>query len=226
MQVVEKDSLDKVGAQHHPRLLASAEIKLLSDLASRHLGQNPGKRIVGDALLSSMLANNGALSTLAKNKLGDNAKPVRAVFFDKHQGLNWSLGWHQDRTIVVRNQCDRPGFGPWTVKDGLNHVEPPFEYIEQMVTLRAHLDDCDECNAPLLISPGSHKLGRIPEKEICDVVQRLGSCPCLAEIGDVWIYSAAILHASNSAVKPRRRRVLQVDFSTAGLPDGLDWLGI
>jgi hypothetical protein len=33
------------------------------------------------------------------------------------------------------------------------------------VTVRIQLDDCGCGNAPLLIAPGSHRLGRIPTKE-------------------------------------------------------------
>ena len=35
-----------------------------------------------------------------------------------------------------------------------------------------------------------------------------------------------ILHASNAAETPRRRRVLQIDYSADDLPGGLQWLGV
>jgi hypothetical protein len=60
-----------------------------------------------------------------------------------------------------------------------------------------------------LIARGSHRLGRIPEQEIDTVVERCGTCACLAERGDVWAYATLILHASEGARRPRRRRVLQ-----------------
>jgi ectoine hydroxylase-related dioxygenase (phytanoyl-CoA dioxygenase family) len=105
------------------------------------------------------------------------------------------------------------------------HVEPPFELIASMVTLRAHLDDCNASNAPLLIAPGSHRSGRVPEKDIPQTVARLGQAICLAAAGDVWLYATSILHASERAERPRRRRVLHVDFASAALPGGLDWYG-
>ena len=44
--------------------------------------------------------------------------------------------------------------------------------------------------------------------------------------GDVWVYSASILHASDRASAGGRRRVLQLSYSADPLPGGLEWLGI
>ena len=151
---------------------------------------------------------------------------MRAILFDKSPARNWALGWHQDRTICVRARRDVPGFGPWTVKDGLTHVEPPFDLLERMVTLRIHLDDVTSDNAPLLVAPGSHRLGRIRADRIEAVVRRRGTFVCTASAGDVWLYATPILHASQRAQEPARRRVLQVDYSADALPGGLEWFGV
>jgi ectoine hydroxylase-related dioxygenase (phytanoyl-CoA dioxygenase family) len=95
-----------------------------------------------------------------------------------------------------------------------------------MVTLRVHLDAVSETNAPLLIAPGSHRLGQVPEGEIPSVVERCGIATCFAEAGDIWLYSTPILHCSEAARAPAHRRVLQVDFAVSDLPGGLAWLGI
>jgi ectoine hydroxylase-related dioxygenase (phytanoyl-CoA dioxygenase family) len=95
-----------------------------------------------------------------------------------------------------------------------------------MVTLRAHLDDVPATNAPLLIAPGSHTLGRIPVSDIDEIVKRCGTRSCLAVAGDVWLYATPILHASEAASAPTSRRVLQVDFAAEALPNGLEWLGV
>jgi ectoine hydroxylase-related dioxygenase (phytanoyl-CoA dioxygenase family) len=128
-----------------------------------------------------------------------------------------------DRTIAVQAKLEVPGFGPWTVKAGIHHVEPPTELLERMVTLRLHLDRVDEDNAPLLIVPGSHRLGRVAEPEIDALVDRWGSRACLAERGDIWAYATLVLHASEAARRPRRRRVLQIDYSSDDLPAGLQF---
>ena len=185
-----------------------------------------GLRVHGIEALKPLLASTGCIGAVAASALGERAKPVRAILFNKSPETNWSLTWHQDRTICVKEKREVAGFGPWTVKSGMHHVAPPFELLASMVTLRAHLDDVPATNAPLLIAPGSHALGRIPVTEVDDIVRRCGTKVCLAETGDIWLYSTPILHASEMASAPSRRRVLQVDYAAQDLPRGLDWLGV
>ena len=185
-----------------------------------------GVRLHGIDALRPFLANDGCIGMVATSILGTRAKPVRAILFNKSPETNWSLAWHQDRTICVTKRRAAPGFGPWTTKNGLIHVAPPFGLLTRMVTLRAHLDDVSACNGPLLIAPGSHAIGSIAVNDVADVVRRCGSTMCIAEAGDLWLYSTPILHASNAATTPRNRRVLQVDFAAETLPHGLEWLGV
>jgi hypothetical protein len=169
----------------------------------------PGVRIGDGTKLKPILDTGGVIGAIAAAVLGPGARPVRAILFDKTAERNWALGWHQDRTIVVRERIDADGYGPWTVKSGLIQVEPPFKVLERMVTLRVHLDAVDERNAPLRIVPGSHRLGRLLEAEIGRAVATLGERLCFAERGDVWLYATTVVHASLAADPPRRRRVFR-----------------
>lgn len=192
-----------------------------------HLPANhAGLRIRGLAALAPFLESRGPIGAIAASTLGPRSRPVRAILFDKTAETNWSLGWHQDRTICVKRRMEVAGFGPWTTKQGMQHVAPPFDLLSRMVTLRVHLDDVAVSNAPLLIAPGSHKHGRVPVGAVDAVVRECGTYTCLAEAGDVWVYATPILHASEAAARPARRRVLQVDFAVEELPGGLEWLGI
>jgi ectoine hydroxylase-related dioxygenase (phytanoyl-CoA dioxygenase family) len=168
----------------------------------------------------------GPVGQIPASILGAECLPVRAILFDKSADQNWSLVWHQDRTIAVKQRIDLDGFGPWSIKSGMVHVEPPFDLLVRMLTLRVHLDSVLATNAPLLVAPGSHKRGRIPTPDIPDVVRECGVISCLAEAGDIWLYATPILHASDAAVEPLHRRVLQVDYSAEQLPSGLEWLGV
>ncbi|WEK38925.1 MAG: phytanoyl-CoA dioxygenase family protein [Candidatus Brevundimonas colombiensis] len=185
-----------------------------------------GVRIQGAEHLRDILNVDGVVGALAAQILGPAVRPVRAVLFDKSPTANWSLGWHQDRTICVETRRDSPGFGPWSVKAGMQHVAPPFDLLTRMLTVRVHLDDVPADNAPLLIAPGSHLKGRVPLDRIEEVVKECGVFVCEAEAGDVWLYSTPILHASSAADTPKRRRVLQIDYSAEKLPGGLRWLGV
>jgi hypothetical protein len=185
-----------------------------------------GVRLIGMSALKPLLSTDRAIGEVASTVLGARAEPVRAILFDKTARANWKLGWHQDRTIVVKRRIDVDGYGPWSTKAGLQHVAPPFDLLADMVTLRVHLDDVSPQNAPLLIAPGSHRLGRIAEADIAGVVRKCGTFTCLAAAGDIWLYATPILHASDAAASPSRRRVLQVDYSSHQLPGGLEWLGV
>lgn len=218
--------LDRDGAERLSGALSEAAVEQIEAALPPSARDRAGVRLHGVAELRPLLACSGPVGRLACPRLGDSAQPVRVVVFDKTRTTNWSLGWHQDRTIVVEQRTEVEGFGPWTTKSGLQHVEPPFELIAGMVTLRVHLDRVTEDNAPLLVAPGSHVSGRIPQGRVLGTVRDCGSVPCLAERGGVWIYSTPILHASEAARAPVRRRVLQVDYSGDDLPGGLRWAAV
>jgi hypothetical protein len=195
-------------------------------LVAGHETDRAGKRITNGGALSDWLHRSPAVSATLASVGKTSARPVRAILFDKSFETNWSLGWHQDRTISVQRIVDVPGFRPFTTKSGLVHVEPPFAFIERMVTLRFHLDAVDDANAPLLVIPGSHRLGKVATGEVATVVEQGTTVACHADAGDVWACATPILHASKRSMADRRRRVLQVDYSSDDLPGGLEWLGI
>ncbi len=216
--------LTRDGAQHFPAALSPDHLHQLEQALASIPADRPGTRLTGISALAEALSAGSPVGRIAADRLGPAASPVRALLFNKTAHQNWSLGWHQDRTIAVAERIDTPGFANWTVKSGIQHVEPPFDLLERMLTLRVHLDPVGPTNAPLLVAPGSHRLGRIAEGEAAGVVDRLGVQVCLAERGDVWLYATAILHASEAATIPGSRRVLQVDYSADRLPGGLAWL--
>ncbi len=41
---------------------------------------------------------------------------VKSIYFDKPEGSNWFVSYHQDLTICVTKKWVVEGFGPWTVK--------------------------------------------------------------------------------------------------------------
>lgn len=222
--------LDRDGACLH-RGLAAALLNDLAVILAKWPDGHAGVRISGDPDLARLLDADGPIGGMAAKAQGCDVRPVRAVLFDKNERTDWSLGWHQDRTIAVREQAEVAGFGPWSVKQGIRHVEPPFAVFEGMVTVRIHLDPVDADNAPLLVALGSHLSGRIPVGEVDAVVAGLAVYTCLADVGDVWCYRTPILHASHAVSSPvgaghRRRRVLQVDYAGGDLPAPLEWLGV
>jgi ectoine hydroxylase-related dioxygenase (phytanoyl-CoA dioxygenase family) len=217
-------NFERDGAEQISGALDEAALTVVEAALGALPKNRPGVRISNCPKLQPLLlAATGTIGKVAARWLGSSCRPVRAILFDKSVGANWALSWHQDRTIAVVERAETPGFGPWTVKAGIHHVEPPIELLERMLTLRLHLDHVDSDNAPLLIAPGSHRYGRVAENHIACTIERCGIHACLADRGDLWAYSTLILHASEAARRPRRRRVLQVDYSAADLPAGLQF---
>ena len=215
--------LERDGAHLFRQALCPNDLQQLERILPTATGA--GQRIYDNSELAGWLTD-GPVGAIARDVLGAGAHPVRAILFDKTIEANWTLGWHQDRTIAVRERIDAAGLEHWTRKAGAIHVEPPFEFIERMLTFRLHLDPVPSGNAPLLIAPGSHRFGRISEDRIESVVDQCGSVACLADAGDAWVYRSPILHASKRVTNGARRRVLQIEFSADSLPGGLDWLGV
>lgn len=214
------------GAQHFLATLDHAEVADVLHALRGQPAQRAGVRLFGVEALDSLLGADGPLGRIAARLMTGAPRAVRALLFDKSPGANWALGWHQDRVIAVRQRRYTPGFSAWTRKAGAIHVEPPPELMARMVTLRLHLDAVPDTNAPLLVAPGSHRLGRIAERDVPAAVRACGKVACTAGVGDVWAYATPILHASERSLAPRRRRVLQVDYACEDLPGGLEWLGV
>lgn len=214
------------GAALFRAVLSDQDIADLLNRLGDDLQRRPGRRLLLDPATTEMTAATGKIGAVAAQLLGPAARPVRAVLFDKTKATNWIVAWHQDRTIAVRERNDTADFGPWSVKDGIVHVAPPIVVLDQMVTLRVHLDACADDNAPLVVALGSHRLGKVPADSVEAAAGQHPIYACHANAGDVWAYATPILHTSAKSVSDRRRRVLQLDYSASDLPNGLEWLGV
>ena len=168
------------------------------------------------------LANSSVCKSLVAPILGNNARVVRGVYFDKHKDANWKVAWHQDLTIAVRERIDVDGYGPWSLKAGIQHVQPPVSVLENMLTLRIHLDHTDESNGALRVPPGSHNQGRLNPVQISHLKQHK-PITCSTPRGGALLMRPLLLHSSSTALKPAHRRVLHFEYSSTDLPRGLRW---
>lgn len=170
------------------------------------------------------LAAKRAIRNLIQPVVGPTAIPVRALFFDKTPEANWPVLWHQDLTIAVAERRDQEGWGPWSVKAGIPHVEAPPSLLAAMLTIRLHLDDCHAENGPLRVIPGSHALGRLSRERIQAIRQSTEETSCLAQEGSALLMRPLLLHASSPAKTPAHRRVLHIEFAREdALPAPLKW---
>ncbi len=169
------------------------------------------------------LALSDSLLSIAKSVLGDKAKPIRAVFFDKLPDANWNVAWHQDTSIAVKTKVDVPGFSSWREKQGAMHVEPPEKYLSNIVTLRVHLDPANDETGVLRVIPETHKGGRVSSKNILDIVEKAEVMECIANAGDVLLMNPLLFHSSRKATTPKHRRIIHFEYSAMLLPKPLQW---
>lgn len=211
-------------------LAADALLAALSDVDSRAAIQRRGSVHAIRNLLEVVpevqtLARSEAVRALVEPVLGPDCFAVRGILFDKTPEANWKVAWHQDLTIAVREQREVPGFGPWSEKAGIAHVQPPAEVLGRMLTVRVHLDPCGPENGPVQVIPGSHRAGRLGLDEIAGWRAKHEPVPCTSERGGALVMRPLLLHASSPATVPAHRRVVHLEFAVEQLPDSLEWHG-
>lgn len=180
------------------------------------------RNLLANAVVAG-LAERGSIPALVDGILGSGAFPVRAILFDKIEGANWKVPWHQDLIIPVRQKVETPGFGGWSMKDGIPHVHPPAEVLAGMLTVRLHLDDCGPDNGPLRVIPESHRHGKLTTDATHRFRERAEAVVCTMEAGSALLMKPLLLHASSPAAMPGHRRVLHLEYAREALPAGLEW---
>ena len=183
----------------------------------------PGRRgLLAHPAVAALVRSEWVLSRLRPH-LAAEPVPVRAIYFDKSPDANWLVPWHQDLTIALRERIEVPGFGPWSLKEGIPHVQPPVSLLEQMITLRIHLDAADQSNGALRVLPGSHRHGRLTSEQIQTFRLTTPEHLCSAAAGDVLLMRPLLLHASGRSTGDRHRRILHLEFAAFDLPGTLHW---
>ena len=165
------------------------------------------------------LLDSAALRQLLAKLFPAGCQLVKAIYFDKPAGSNWLVAWHQDLMINVDQRANLPGFGPWTRKVEGVSVQPPVSVLENEVTLRIHLDDCDATNGALKVVPGSHRHGVMPAAAIASHTPN--ATVCAVPAGGAMLMKPLLLHASSRSTSPRPRRVMHLEFASVKLPAGL-----
>lgn len=167
------------------------------------------------------LVFNENIRKVVKEIFGEKYFVVKSIYFDKPETSNWYVAYHQDLTISVDKKLELPGFGPWTTKQSQFAVQPPVNVLENIYTIRIHLDDTDENNGALKVVPKSHAKGiyrpetidwTVETEEICNV-----------EKGGIMLMKPLTLHGSNRTTNGKKRRVIHIEFSDTELPEVLQW---
>jgi ectoine hydroxylase-related dioxygenase (phytanoyl-CoA dioxygenase family) len=164
---------------------------------------------------------NDNLKTIIHELFGDNYFVVKSIYFDKPENSNWYVSYHQDLTISVENKIEKEGYGPWTVKQNQFAVQPPLEILENIFTIRIHLDKTNENNGALKVIPKSH-LKNIYRPELIDWTTETESI-CNVDKGGIMIMKPLLLHSSSRTTNNQKRRVIHIELSNRELPADMNW---
>jgi len=221
------DELASAGFAIASGLLPEDALEALRGEADRILRESPerggARNALGTSSLLRELGREGPPARWAREVLGEAARPTKLTVFDKSPRANWKVPWHQDLTLTVAERREVEGYGPWSLKGGVPHVQPPVAILEATLAFRLHLDDTQAANGALRVLPGSHRLGRLAASEIEDLRGRVPEVVCPVSAGGAMLLFPLLVHASSPARTPSRRRVLHFEYCAASLAGGLSW---
>ncbi len=215
-------SLSTLGYEIIQNPFSLSQIEKLRSEADRIASQS-NSACVRHIRAKSSLFHEFALAPEITNLFQKEKSPVRSILFDKTPEQNWPVAWHQDLTIAVSEEKKTTQYGPWSFKDGSPHVQPPVDLLQEMTTIRIHLDDTPAHNGALQVIPKSHLLGKIPSDQVKQHIHNQ-QVTCECQSGDILLMSPLILHSSLRSKHPKRRRVLHFEYAPRELlsPD-LQW---
>ncbi len=161
------------------------------------------------------------LKSVMKEIIGGDFFVVKSIYFDKPETSNWYVPYHQDLTISVDKKMEIKNFELWTTKQNQFAVQPPIEFLENIITIRIHLDDTDENNGALRVVPKSH-LKKIYRPETIDWNKEIETI-CRVKKGGIMLMKPLTLHSSKRITNNKKRRVIHIEFSNRELPNELNW---
>jgi len=219
---IEQDGFARTGPVV-PQLMVDRLAAELSGLTDPEVARGGIRNLFEVSAAVRDLATSAAVRQVAEAALGPHCFAVRGILFDTTAAANSKVTWHQDLTIAVHSRVITAGFGPWSEKAGVTHVQPPIEILERMLAVRIHLDDCGPENGPVRVLARSHRVGQLSASAIDAWRNGSPSVDCVAERGAILALRPLILHASSQATVPGHRRVVHLDFAAEELPEPLAW---
>jgi len=169
------------------------------------------------------LARDSRLVALAQEVLGSGAIPFRATLFDKSPTSNWLVVWHQDTALPLSERLHIPGWGPWSVKDGVIYAHAPASALEQILALRLHLDDSLAENGPLRVLPGTHTRGVLSDDALHELSAQITAVDCIVPRGGILAMRPLVVHASSKSQSDAPRRVLHIEYAASlSIAEGLE----
>ena len=210
-----KQRIDAHGFAVVPGALRQNEMDTLRadiDKTPLHRSRAGARHMLGNASVAA-LASDPRLLNIACRVLGAEARPFRATLFDKSPTSNWLVVWHQDTALPLLERHELPGWGPWSVKEGVIYAHAPATALEQVLALRVHLDESSDRNGPLRVLPGTHLMGVLTDDAIEQLASQIAAVDCVVPAGGVIAMRPLIVHASSKSLIEAPRRVLHIEYA-------------
>jgi ectoine hydroxylase-related dioxygenase (phytanoyl-CoA dioxygenase family) len=189
-----KVQVEQEGFAVLPKCLDESTVEILSK--QFHDTRYPERNLLSLSNVRA-LATSRPVREIMEAVLGPECFAVGGIFFNKTRTSNWKVVWHQDLTIAVSERKNVDGFGPWTMKAGVLHVQPPPEVMSDILAIRLHLDESGIDNGPLRVIAGSHREGRLSTEQIGSW-DKENSVSCTVPKGGALVMRPLLLHASSA----------------------------
>jgi ectoine hydroxylase-related dioxygenase (phytanoyl-CoA dioxygenase family) len=219
------EPIQKQGFAVIPEILTPKEVdELLDELSRSELPRSrAGVRHAMKVPAVATVAQDARLMGIVRETLGEKAFSFRATLFDKSPTANWLVVWHQDTALPLQERRDVPGWGPWSLKDGVIYAHAPESALSQVLALRLHLDDSIVENGPLRVLPGTHTLGVLTDELLHDLSTQVAPVDCLTPRGGVLAMRPLVVHASSKSRVGNPRRVLHIEYAASrDVAEGLE----
>lgn len=189
------------------------------------------RNLLGEIPILQTILKNAQLQKLLESHFSkQDYRCIKAIYFDKPPQSNWVVNWHQDLTINVKEKplpsptlIEVTHFRNWVQKSGFWSVQPPLEYLQNIVTVRLHLEDCLAENGALKVLKGSQNQGITSALQLKELKQKFENVTCEVSKGGALVMSPLLWHASSKNRSSRHRRVIHLEFCNLALPKELEW---
>ncbi len=214
------------GFQCLDRVLTEAHIEELQRLVDRGLKHTfavSGTKGILRIPVISRLAGQPEVRQIATTLLGSTAFCVRANLYNFSSTCARSEPWHQDTALPVKDAAAVPGFGPFSLVDGVRWVRAPENFLLATVTMFLSLDGLSTDSAGLCFIAGTHQSLILDDRERMALVTELPTTFAQIHRGGALVMSPLVLHRFQPVLSSKPCRLIELTFAACELPDGLEW---
>jgi len=206
-----------------PSVVDSYQVDSIGQFVMNAVAAGAGTRRLIETQWCRDLADRLTRNSRICESLPVDALAIQCTLFMKSTEKNWLVSLHQDLSIPVAERIDSSDYSGWSEKERQLFVQPPVSFLERMLAIRVHLDDCDQRNGALRVVPGSHTMGRLDSHAALQARSDREEVHVSVSRGGAMLMRPLLLHASSKISVNSPRRVLHFVFAPAIPPHGLRW---